>query len=65
MLIQAAVAIVIANGIGGAEIGNPSGFEQRNQPGLMLARDRHGPGYRQGQRASLADGGIKDGIDAT
>ena len=44
VLVQTAVAIVIANRVGGAEVRNPAGFEQRNQPRLMLARDCNGSG---------------------
>jgi hypothetical protein len=64
VFLQAAVAVVVTHGVGGAEVGDPAGFEQRNQPRLMLSGygDRAGDGQRQ--RASLADGVIEDGVDA-
>ena len=64
MRVQAAVAVVIANGIGGAEIGHPAGFEQRNQPGLMLARNRDRTRNGERQRAAQADGVVEDRVDA-
>ena len=40
MGVEAAMAVVIADRIGGRQIRDPSGFEQRDQPGLMLAARR-------------------------
>ena len=54
--VQAAVAVVIADRVRGAQIGHPAGLEQRDQPRLMLARHRHRTGDRQRQRAARADG---------
>ena len=62
--IQAAVAVVVANRVGGAEVGDPTGFEQRDQPGLVLAGDRNGAGNRQGQRAAHADGPVENLVNA-
>ena len=62
--VEAAVAVVVADGVGGAEVGDPAGFEQRDQPGLMLAGDRDGPGDGQGERAAHADGAVEDLVDA-
>ena len=45
------------------KVGHPSGFEQRNQPGLVLARNRHRTGNRQRQRAAHADRLIENGVD--
>ena len=64
MRVQAAVAVVIAHRVGGAEIGDPAGFEQRNQPRLMLAGNRDRTGNRQRQRAAHADGLIENRVDA-
>ena len=58
------MAVVIADGVGGGEIRYPAGFQQRNQPGLMLAGDGDGSGYGDGERAALADGVVEDGVDA-
>ena len=46
------------------EIRYPAGFEQRDQPGLVLAGDGDGTGYGDGEGAALADGVVKDGVDA-
>ena len=62
--VQAAMAVVIADRVGGAEVGHPAGFEQRDQPGLVLAGNRDRAGNRQGQRAALADGAVEDGVNA-
>jgi hypothetical protein len=62
--VQAAVAVVIADRVGGAEIRDPTGFEQRDEPGLMLSRDRDGSGHRQRQRASHSDGVVQNPINA-
>ena len=58
------MAVVITDRIGGAQIGHPAGFEQRNQPGLMLARNRNRTGNRQRQRAAHTDGAIENLINA-
>ena len=58
--VEAAMAIVIADGVGGAEVGDPTGFEQGNQPGLMLAGYGDGPGDGQGEGAAHADGAVED-----
>ena len=44
--VQAAVAVVVADGVGGAQVRHPAGFEQRDQPGLVLAGDRDRAGNR-------------------
>ncbi len=62
--VEAAMAVVIANGVGGAQIRHPSGFEQRDQPRLMLAGYRDRPRDRERQRASHADGAIENLVDA-
>ena len=62
--IQAAMPVVIANRIGGAEVGDPSGFEQWNQPGLVLAGDGHRPGDRKRNGAAHPDGPIENRVDA-
>src|SRR5690348_1045641 len=64
MGVETAVAVVIADRVGGAEIRDPAGFEQRNQPGLVLAGDGHGPGHGESERAAHADGPIDNGVDA-
>ena len=53
--VEAAVAVVVADGVGGAEVGDPAGLEQRDQPGLVLAGDGDRPGDGQGERAARAD----------
>jgi hypothetical protein len=45
VMVEAAVAVVIADCVGCAEIGDPSGLEERDQPGLVLARHRHRAGH--------------------
>ena len=35
--VQTAMAVVVADRIGGAEVSHPARFEERNQPGLMLS----------------------------
>ena len=62
--VQAAVAVVVADGVGGAEVGHPAGFEQRNQPGLVLAGDGDRPGDGEGERAAHADGAVEDLVNA-
>ena len=62
--VEAAMAVVITDGVGSAEVGNPAGFEQRNQPGLMLARDSDRTGDGKRKRAAHADGAIEDGINS-
>ena len=64
MAVQAAMAVVIADGVGGADVGHPSGFEQRDQPAQMLPGDGNGPGDGDGQRAARADGAVEDRINA-
>ena len=64
MRIEAAVAVVVAGGIGGGKIRDPARFEQRDQPGLMLAADRDRTGNGERQRAARSDGAIEDRIDA-
>ncbi len=58
--VEAAMAVVVADGVGGAEVGDPAGFEQRDQPGMMLAGDGDGPGDGQGEGAAHADGAVED-----
>ena len=41
--VQAAMAVVITDRVGGAEVGDPAGFEQRDQPRLMLPETVTGP----------------------
>ena len=62
--VEAAVAVVIADGVGGAEVGHPAGLEQRDQPCLVLAGDGDRAGDRQRQRASHADGAVENLVDA-
>ena len=62
--VEAAMAVVIADGVGGAEVGHPAGFEQRDQPGMMLAGDRDRAGDGEGERAAHADGAVEDLVDA-
>ena len=64
MRVERAVAVVIADGVGGGKIRHPAGFEQRNQPRLMLAGDRDRTRDRHRERAALADGVIEDGVNA-
>ena len=64
MRVQAAMAVVIADRIGGGEIGDPAGFEQRDQPGLMLAADGDRTGDGERERAACSDGAIENRIDA-
>ena len=58
------MAVVITHGIGGGEIGDPSGFKQREQPRLVLTRNRDGTRDRERERAAAADGGVEDRVDA-
>ena len=62
--VETAVAVVIADGVGGAQIGHPAGFEQWDQPRLVLSGDRHRTGDGQSERAAHADGAVEDRIDA-
>jgi hypothetical protein len=55
--------VVIADRVSGGKIRDPAGFEQRDQPRLMLAADSDWTGNRNGQRASHADGAIEDGVN--
>src|SRR5436190_682876 len=57
-------AVVIADGVGGAEIGDPSRFEERDQPRLVLARHSHGAGHRERDGAAHPDGLIENRVDA-
>ena len=63
MRVQAAMPVVIADCVGGADVSDPSGFEQWNEPGEMLAGDGDRPGDGQRQRAALADGAVENGVD--
>ena len=58
------MAVVVTDRVGGAQIGYPAGFEQRNQPGVMLSRYRNRTGNRQRQRASHTDRAIENLINA-
>ena len=58
------MAVVVADGVGGGEVGYPAGFQERDQPGLVLAGDGDGSGYGDGEGAALADGVVEDGVDA-
>ena len=62
--VQAAVAVVVADGVGGAQVRHPAGFEQRDQPRVMLARNGDGAGDGERQRTSRADGAVEDLVDA-
>ena len=62
--VQAAMAVVIADGVGGAQIGHPAGFEQRDQPRLVLAGNGDRPRDGQRQRAAHADGAVQNLVDA-
>ena len=64
MRVEAAVAVVVADRIGGGEISDPARFEQRDQPGLMLAADRDRSGDGERQRATGSDGAVENRIDA-
>ena len=63
MRVETAVAVVIADRVGGRKIRDPSRFEQRNQPRLMLAGDRHRTGNRERQRAAHADGLVENRVN--
>ena len=65
MRLQCPVPVVITDGVSGAEVGYPSAFEQRNQPGLVLSRDGDRAGNRHRDRATGADGPIEDLINPT
>ena len=58
------MAVVIADGVGGAEVGDPSGFEQRDQPGLVLAGDRHRARRWRASSGSPCRWPIENGVDA-
>ena len=62
--VQAAMAVVIADGVGSAEVGHPAGFEQRDEPRMVLSGNRDGAGDGQRQRATHADGAVQDLVDA-
>ncbi len=62
--VQAAMPVVIADGVGGADVSHPSGLEQRDEPRLVLAGDGDRPGDGERQRAAHADGAIENRIDA-
>ena len=62
--VQAAMPVVIADRVGRADVGHPSGFEQRDEPREVLARHGNRAGDGQRQRATLADGAIENGVDA-
>ena len=57
------MAVVIADRIGGAEIRDPSGFEQRNQPSLMLPGDGDGARNRESEGAAATDGGVENRVN--
>jgi hypothetical protein len=63
MRAQAAMSIVIADSVGGAEIAHPSGLQQRDQPGLMLPGNGDRARYGEGQRTSHADRLVQNGVD--
>ena len=58
------MSVVIANGIRSAEIGDPAGLKERDQPGLMLSGNSDRAGDGQGERTIHADGAVEDGVDA-
>ena len=62
--VEGTVAVVIADSVGGGKIGYPAGFQQRNQPGLVLAGNGDGSGHGHREGAALADGMVEDGVDA-
>src|SRR6185503_15325870 len=55
MIVQTAMAVVIADRVRGAEVRYPSGFEQGDQPGVMLAGNRDWTRDRQGHRTTHSD----------
>jgi hypothetical protein len=63
--VQAAMAIVITDGVGGREIGHPTCLQQWIEPGLVLSgnSDRASDGQSQGH--SGAHGLIEDLVEAT
>ena len=60
---QRPVAIVVTDGIRGAEIGHPTCLEEWNQPGTMLRGDSNRAGNGQSNRAAKPDSAIQDVID--
>ncbi len=64
MLGKTAMAVVITDRVGGTQVGDPAGFQQRQQPRLMLAGDGDGTRDRERQRAAHADRRIENGVDA-
>jgi hypothetical protein len=58
------VAVVVADGVGGGEVGDVAGFEEGDEPGLVLAADGDGSGDGEGEGTAVADGGVEDGVDA-
>ena len=62
--IQAAMAVVITDRVGCADISDPAGFDQRNQPSVVLSGNGHRPRHGQGQRASQANGAVQNLVNA-
>lgn len=61
---EGAMAVVVAHGVGAGEVGDPAGFEEGDEPGLVLTGDGDGSGEGEGEGDAGADGGIEDGVDA-
>ena len=64
IFMDTAMPVVIADCVGRAQVRDPAGLEQRDQPHVVLAGDRHRSGERHGERAAAADGVVEDGVDA-
>ncbi len=56
--------VVIADGVGGADVSHPSGLKQRDEPRQVLAGDGDRPGDGEREAGVRADGAVKNRIDA-
>src|SRR6185436_11030944 len=63
-LLEAAMAVVVADGVGRAQVRDPARLKHGDQPGLVLARDGDGARDGHGERASGADRAIEDVVRA-
>ena len=62
--VQAAVAVVVADRIGRAQVRDPAGFEQRKEPCLVLPGNRHRTRDGQRERTAHPDGAVQNLVDA-
>ena len=56
--------LLVKAAAGGGDVGDPAGFEEGDEPGLVLAGNGDGAGDGERDGAALFDGAVEDRVDA-